>query len=163
MDNTHNDTYAELFLYFLIQLKGLKGNSLKIMKKSFTRAVRDWSDTKPQVISKVVADHFKLNHPNVNPFTVNHRPRKKYGMDIILEHTTPVNVMIKNLMSIDPTIDEVRRVMLTHTGMAIISRSEDDRLRKMGYSTNRPDGWVDAYSKCNITTITEHQYSLPSN
>lgn len=153
-----NNTYAEMFLYFLTELKNKKGDSYKIMKKAFTRAVRDWSDNKPQFISKVVADHFKINHPTINPFVVNHRPRNKYGLDIILEHTTPVNNIVKSLMSVNPSVDEVKRVMSTHTGMAIITCDEDDQLKKMGYTTNRPNGWMNTYNECNIEVIKEEEY-----
>lgn len=161
-DNQYHNTYAELFLYFLTQLNGKSGDSHKVIKKSFTRAVRDWSDTKPQVISKRVAEHFKVNHPTINPFTVNHRPRNKYGINLILEHTTPVNTIINNLMSVELTLDEVKRVMSTYTGMAIITNDEDDSLRRMGYITNRPNGWVNTYNECGIEVITEDEYMIKS-
>jgi hypothetical protein len=161
-NNLYYNTYAEMFLYFLTELKNKDGESHKIIKKAFTRAVRDWSDNKPQFISKVVAGHFKINHPTINPFVVNHRPRNKYGLDLILEHTTPVNNIVKSLMSVNPTIDEVKQVMSTHTGMAIITRDEDDHLKKMGYTTNRPNGWMNTYNECNIEVITEEEYTINS-
>ena len=103
----NDESFANLFNYFLTELKNNVGYSHSKMKKGFMLTVRAWSGKPPKIISKKVLDHFIENHPNVNPFKANHRPRNKYGIDVIFEHTTPVNNFMKQLIA-SKNLDEVK-------------------------------------------------------
>jgi hypothetical protein len=153
----NDDSFANIFNYFLTELKNNVGFSHSRMKKAFTLAIREWSRRPPKIASKKVIDHFIENHPNVNPFKINHRPRNKYGIDVIFEHTTPVNNFVKQLLS-SKNIDEIKTAMRNYTGMCIISLEEDRCLFRSGLSRQRPQGWEHAYASCGIEIIDESDY-----
>ena len=156
--DVNDESFAKMFNYFLTELKNNVGFSHSRMKKAFTLAIREWSRRPPKIASKKVIDHFIENYPNVNPFKVNHRPRNKYGIDVIFEHTTPVNNFVKQLIS-SKNIDEIKNAMTNYTGMCIISLDEDRCLFRSGLSRQRPQGWEHAYASCGIEIIEESQYN----
>ena len=155
--DVNDESFAKMFSYFLTELKNNVGFSHSRMKKAFTLAIREWSRKPPKIASKKVIDHFIENHPNANPFKVRHRPRNKYGIDVIFEHTTPVNNFVKQLIS-SKNIDEIKNAMKNYTGMAIITLDEDRCLFSRGLSRQRPQGWEHAYASCGIEIIDESDY-----
>jgi hypothetical protein len=155
----NDESFANLFNYFLIELKNNVGYSHSKMKKGFMLTVRAWSGKPPKIISKKVLDHFIENHPNVNPFKANHRPRNKYGIDVIFEHTTPVNNFMKQLIS-SKNLEEIKNVMRNYSGLCIISLDEDRCLFTSGLSRQRPEGWEQAYASCGIEVMTEAEYDV---
>ena len=149
--------FADLFYNQITLLRNSDGYTNTKMKKIFCDSVREWSNTPPIYISKKVAEHFIQNHPNINPFMVNHRPRNKYGIPVILEHTTPVIELVNELLETN-SIDEVFSVMNNNTPMSIISKEEHITLEKMGFEKCRPEGWVKTYKICDIDVLTENEY-----
>ena len=157
--DVNDESFAKIFNYFLTELKDNVGFSHSRMKKAFTLAIREWSRRPPKIASKKVIDHFIENNPKVNPFKVNHRPRNKYGIDVIFEHTTPVNNFVKQLVS-SKNLDEIKTAMRNYTGMAIITLDEDRCLFRSGLSRQRPQGWEQAYDSCGIEVMTEDEYNV---
>jgi hypothetical protein len=153
----NDESFARLFHYFLTELKENTGFSRARMLHSFDRTIRNWSERPPQIISKSVIDHFITNHPTKNPFKVRFRPRDKFGIPVIFEHTTPVNVFVKSLLQTN-TLEEVRQVMNEYSGMSIITVEEDLCLLSKGYSRNRPQGWQQSYNECGIEIMNEAEY-----
>ena len=153
----NDESFARMFYHFLTELKENTGYSRAKMLRSFDRIIRNWSDRPPQIISKRVIDHFIINHPNKNPYKVVFRPRDRFGIPVIFEHTTPVNLFVKNLLNTN-TLEEVRQVMNEYSGMSIITVEEDICLLSKGYSRNRPQGWQQAYTECNIDIMNESEY-----
>jgi hypothetical protein len=156
--NMNDESFARLFHFFLQELKVNTGFSKSKMLKGFERSIRHWSEKPPQIISKKVLDHFISNHPNQNPFKVTFRPRDKFGIPVIFEHTTPINLFVKKL-SETQTLDDVRRIMNEFSGLSIITLEEDLCLRLKGHSRKRPEGWKQSYEECGIEVMTEDEFN----
>lgn len=153
----NDESFARVFFLFLQELKQNEGFSHSKMKKSFELTIRMWTEKPPKIISKKVIDHFIENYPNLNPFTAKYRPRNKYGIDIIFEHTTPVNNFVKKLLQSE-TLEQVKSAMQEYSGMCIITLDEDRCLFRSGLSRQRPQGWKQAYQSCGIEIMDENQY-----
>jgi len=154
----NDDSFARVFHLFLNELKVNEGFSHSKMKYAFNRTIRMWTLKPPEIISKNVLDYFIINHPNINPFKVNHRPRNKYGIDLIFEHTTPISTLLKQLEQSE-TLEQVKSAMNNYSGLCIISKEEDKCLERGGYSRKRPQGWRQAYDSCGIEVMDENQYN----
>ena len=155
----NEESFARLFHFFLTELKQNVGFSHSKMKKSFELTIRMWTEKPPKIISKKVLDHFIENYQNINPFTAKYRPRNKYGIDLIFEHTTPVNNFVKKLLESE-SLDDVKNVMSEYSGMAIITLDEDRCLFRSGLSRQRPQGWEQAYASCGLEVINENEYNV---
>jgi hypothetical protein len=155
----NDESFANLFNYFLTELPNNTGFSHSRMKKAFVLAIREWSRRPPKIISKKVIDHIIEHYPSVNPFRVNHRPRNKYGIDVIFEHTTPVNNFVKLLVS-SKNLEDIKNAMNNYSGMCIITKEEDKCLHNSGFSRQRPQGWIHAYTSCDIQIMDESQYNI---
>jgi len=158
----NDDSFARLFHFFLTELKENEGFSHSKMKKAFELSLRMWTEKPPKIISKKVLDHFIENYPNINPFTAKYRPRNKYGIDLIFEHTTPVNNFVKKLLKSE-SLEDVKTAMREYSGMAIITLDEDRCLFKSGLSRQRPQGWEHAYTSCGIEIMDENQFKEYKN
>ncbi len=158
----NEDSFARVFEFFLNELKNNTGFSHAKMRKSLILTIRMWTEKPPQLISKTVLDYFIENHPNINPFKVTFRPRGKFGIDVIFEHTTPVNLFVINLFK-SKNIEDIKRVMGEYSGMSIITREEDLCLHSKGFSKNRPQGWEQAYAECDIEVMTEDEFNMYKN
>jgi hypothetical protein len=158
----NDDSFARVFHLFLTELKENEGFSHSKMKKAFELSIRMWTEKPPKIISKKVLDHFIEKYPNVNPFTAKYRPRNKYGIDLIFEHTTPVNNFVKKLLQ-SKNIDDVKNAMREYSGMAIITLDEDRCLHRSGLSRQRPQGWQQAYLSCGIEIMDENQFKEYKN
>lgn len=154
----NEESFARVFFLFLTELKQNEGFSHSKMKKSFELTIRMWTEKPPKLISKKVLDHFIENYPNINPYKANYRPRNKYGIDTIFEHTTPVNNFVKQLLESE-TLEEVKSAMNNYTGLSIITLEEDRCLFNSGLSRNRPQGWRQAYESCNIEIMDENEFN----
>ena len=154
----NDDSFARVFFLFLNELKENQGFSHSKMKKAFELSLRMWTEKPPKIISKKVLDHFIENYPNINPFTAKYRPRNKYGIDLIFEHTTPVNNFVKKLLKSE-SLEDVKTAMREYSGMAIITLDEDRCLFKSGLSRQRPQGWEHAYTSCGIEIMDENQFN----
>jgi hypothetical protein len=154
----NDESFARLFSFFITELKNNTGFSHSKMKRAFVLTIRKWTEKPPQIISKKVLDHFIENHPNVNPFKVSHRPRNRFGIEVIFEHTTPVNIFVTQLFKAK-SFEEIKDAMNNYTGMSIITRDEDYCLHRSGFSRTRPDGWMSAYAACDIEIMTEDEFN----
>ena len=76
-----------------------------------------------------------------------------------MEHTTPVNIFINELLKCE-SLENVVRVMNEYTGVCLITREEDDFLNRSGFMSKRPDGWKVAYDACGIEVMDESEYNL---
>jgi hypothetical protein len=154
----NEESFARIFYSFLNELKENDGFSHSKMKKSFELTIRMWTEKPPKIISKKVIDHLIENHPNVNPFTANYRPRNRYGVELIFEHTTPVNNFIKKIIK-SKNLEDVKNTMKEYSGMCIITSDEDKCLFSGGLSRQRPQGWEHAYTSCGIEIMNEIEYN----
>lgn len=73
--------------------------------------------------------------------------KKKIGIDVTShlshEHVVPVNVVISKLMSLKATakIEDIEKVIRDFSIVAIITRGEDELLRKKGLGKKMPLDW----------------------
>ena len=155
----NDESFARLFQFFLIELKNNTGFSKSKMRRALTLTIRKWTEKPPQMISKTVLDHFILNYPNVNPYDARFRPRNRWGIDVIFEHTTPVNLFVTDLFK-SKDINDIRRVMNEYSGMSIITKDEDVCLHNRGFSRVRPQGWRQSYTECSIDVMDENQFNI---
>jgi hypothetical protein len=161
--DVNDESFARTFFHYINELPNNKDYSYNRVKKSLDYAIRLWTDKPHKIISKSVAEYFIENYPNANPFSVRWDHRKKYGVLggkslLVLEHTTPVNIFIKELLKCK-SLDDVVRVMNEYTGVCLITREEDDCLNSKGLTSKRPDGWVIAYNSCGIEVMDESQFN----
>lgn len=155
----NKDSFARLFLSFLNEIRQNDGFSRSKMKYALDRTLRAWTDRPPEIISKRVIDYMIIHHPNVNPFTARFRPRNRFGINVIFEHTTPVNTFLKKLLDSN-TLEDVKNAMNEYTGMCIITLEEDRCLSSKGLSRQRPQGWQQAYASCDIQIMNEGEYKI---
>lgn len=155
----NDESFARLFQFFLTELKNNTGFSRDKMRKSLILTIRMWTEKPPQIISKKVLDHFIENYPNTNPFKVTFRPRTKFGIPVIFEHTTPVNIFVTKLFD-SKNIDDIRKTMNEYSGMCVITSDEDKCLHSKGFSKTRPQGWQQAYTECGIDVMNENQFNI---
>lgn len=154
----NDESFARVFQFFLDELKNNTGLSKAKMRKSLILTIRMWTEKPSNLISKKVIDHFIENYPNLNPFKVSFRPRNKYGINVIFEHTTPVNIFVTQLFEAN-SLDEIKLAMSEYSGLSIITTEEDRCLHSKGYSKIRPQGWRQSYSECGIDIMDENQYN----
>jgi hypothetical protein len=162
--DTNDDSFANVFYLMITELKNNEGFSLSRMKKAFQYAIREWTKKSHKIISKKVAEHFIKNFPDVNPFSIVWGQRKKYGMVggksfLLFEHTTPVSVFLTSLSKVK-TLEDVKNSMKEYSGICVITRDEDDCLNRSGFTSKRPDGWIQSYSTCGIEVMNESEYNL---
>lgn len=155
----NDESFAKLFQFFLTELPNNTGFSRAKMRRAFALTIRKWTEKPPQIISKKVIDHFISNYPNLNPFKVGYRPRGKFGIDVIFEHTTPINIFVTQLFN-SKSLEEIRELMKNYTGMCIVTSEEDECLNTKGFSRTRPQGWQQAYTACDIQVMTEDEYKV---
>ena len=158
----NDESFARVFEFFLNELKNNTGFSKSKMRRALTLTIRKWTEKPPQIISKIVLDYFILNHPNVNPYDARFRPRNRWGIDVIFEHPTPVNLFVTDLFK-SKDINDIRRVMNEYSGMSIITKDEDTCLHSRGFSRERPQGWKQAYDECGIEIMTEDEFNIYKN
>lgn len=155
----NDESFARVFEFFLNELKNNTGLSKAKMRKSLILTIRMWTEKPSNLISKKVLDHFIENYPNLNPYKVSFRPRNKFGIDVIFEHTTPVNIFVTQLFEAK-SLDEIKLAMSNYSGLSIITLDEDRCLHSKGYSKSRPQGWRQAYLDCDIDVMDENQFNL---
>ena len=68
------------------------------------------------------------------------------------EHTTPVNLLLNDLLSAE-TKDKAINILKNYSGVCLITREEDDILNSSGMRTVRPGGWKKCYETCGIEVI----------
>jgi hypothetical protein len=162
--DTNDDSFANVFFLMITELKNNEGFSLSRMKKAFQYAIREWTKKSHKIISKKVAEHFIKNFPDVNPFSIVWGQRKKYGVVngksfLLFEHTTPVSVFLTSLSKVK-TLEDVKNSMKEYSGICVITRDEDDCLNRSGFTSKRPDGWVQSYNACGIEVMNESEYDV---
>jgi len=159
-----DEPYANIFYVFITEYNSSKGYEKSNLKRAFQYAIRDYTLKPHKLISKRVAEHFIQKFPNSNPFEVRWQSRKKFGTVsggksfLLFEHTTPVKNFLITLAN-SKTLEEVKNAMRQYSGFALLTRDEDNCLRDKGYTSNRPQGWRQAYESCNIELIDENQYN----
>ena len=162
--DVNDESFARTFFHYIQELPNNEGYSYNRVKKSLDYAIRLWTDKPHKIISKKVTEYFIENYPKANPFSVRWDHRKKYGVIggkslLVLEHTTPVNIFINELLKCK-SLENVVRVMNEYTGVCLITREEDDCLNRSGFMSKRPDGWKVAYDACGIEVMDESEYNL---
>ena len=155
--DVNDESFARDFFHLLRELPKNKGYSYNRKLKLLNFAIRIWTDKPYKIISKKVEEHFSKNYPNIDPFSIRWDNRKKYGVVgnksiLVLEHTTPVNIFIKDLLKCK-SLQEVITSMNEYTGVCLITRDEDDLLNLKGYRSKRPNGWEQSYKECGIKII----------
>lgn len=164
----NDEAFSRIFWSHVIEMPHHKGFALNRILYSLRFSIRIWSDKPHTMISRKVAEHFIRSHPKSNPFGVKWTQRKKYGvMDngkslLVLEHTTPVNIL-STALSKAQSLDEVKALVTSYSGVCMVTRGEDDMLTSKGYVKNRPNGWKSAYEECGIDVLDEKEYILLLN
>jgi len=160
---TNDESFANVIYNYLSELKNNEGYSLSRMKYALQYTIRIWSGKPQKIISKKVAEYFIKEFPTVNPFLVRWKQRKKYGMVggksfLLFEHTTPIKVFLDSLNK-SKSVEDVKNAMKAYTGICVITRDEDDCLNRGGFTSKRPDGWMQAYQSCGIEIMDESQFN----
>jgi len=103
-------------------------------------------------------DFFNSEFPHLDPFTITWHQKylvgkddKKRGM-IVWEHTTPLNILLKELIT-KKSQEEVNECMNSYSGVCLITREEDDVLNENKMRTVRPGGWEECYALCGIDVV----------
>jgi hypothetical protein len=144
--NTENTYYKQIFL-----------NQAQLV-------LREWTNRPPQYVSEKVLQRFLTLAPNINPYNIHRHGKKQLRgknvsiniSDLVWEHTTPVNYVIKKIMEADD-LEQVVDALNQFTGICWVTKEEDQCLDKSGFRRERPD-WKKAYQNCNINPISKNQY-----
>ena len=75
--------------------------------------------------------------------------RKKFQW----EHVYPVSLLTKRLLELSPATKEAISLEVAKTDIAWILKSENDRLNKGSFKSDRPNNPIDAYSISGIKTL----------
>mgnify|MGYP000011606431 FL=1 len=137
---------------------GEKERITKKVKESLNGCVQKWSDLPATMASAKVIDFFNSEFPHLDPFTITWHQKylvgkddKKRGM-IVWEHTTPLNILLKELIT-KKSQEEVNECMNSYSGVCLITREEDDVLNENKMRTVRPGGWEECYALCGIDVV----------
>jgi hypothetical protein len=134
-----------------------KTQSKSNLKRQLNGAVRTslqkWSDRYPKIVSlkayklakKHKKDLFKMLWKDRKECGVN----KKGKSNLVWEHTTPINELIKSLCTCKD-LQCIKNTLNNYSGVCWITRNEDDALNKNSYGSKRPGGWKKCYGKCGI-------------
>jgi len=137
---------------------GEKERITKKVKESLNGCVQKWSDLPATMASAKVIEFFDLKFPHLDPFTITWHQKYLVGKDdkkrglIVWEHTTPLNILLKELIT-KQSQEEVNECMNSYSGVCLITREEDDTLNENKMRTVRPGGWEECYSSCGIDVV----------
>ena len=145
---------TEIQEHIIHKVKSYKnGNNSSWYRKSLRRDIQYWSDEREHIFSANALEFLK--NKNVNITTLNaYNVRKKAGGEksrpnVTLEHTTPINELIKTLLITDEK--DMMEVMNQYSPCCFVTQEENDKLNKSGFRNKRPDGWKKCYEICGIT------------
>ena len=129
---------------------------------SLYRVITEWSKVPPSYISKNVADAFIYKKPNKDPFELTRSSRNIFGKKkgkpsfLLFEHTTPVSYFCDRLIESN-SLDEVFTKLKYYTGIAIVTRAENDCLDR-NFKSERPGRWRNSYQSCKIHPLSPKEY-----
>lgn len=137
---------------------GPKDRTCRKVRESLNSCILKWSDGPSKMISRKALEFFKTRFPDIDPKKINWHQKYKLGKDdgkrgnIMWEHTTPVNLLINDLLSAK-TKEEAMLILSNYSGVCLITREEDDVLNSNKMRTVRPGGWEKCYESCGIEVI----------
>lgn len=73
---------------------------------------------------------------------------EKHRPNILLEHTTPIGQLIERMVK-EPE-EKWAMTLFCYSPVCWVTREENDRLNKSGFSRKRPNGWKKCYEQCSI-------------
>ena len=77
---------------------------------------------------------------------------KKKGSPIILgEHPYPLMEFVRDLYNTPQ--EDIKEKLESYPPICWVTRSEDNRLNREGYRSNRPEGWEKTYQICGIQIV----------
>jgi hypothetical protein len=159
----NDESFARIFHTLIQEYNNSNGKTQIQIKWAMQQAISCWSSKPFQMISKKIAEHFIKNHPNVNPFDIKWKGRKKYGVVdgnkslIVFEHTTPIMSFFRELVKLN-SVEEILPKLREYSGICLITRDEDNCLYSKKLGSIRSDGWRVAYSSCGIEPLTKSEY-----
>lgn len=137
---------------------GEKERITKKVKESLNGCVQKWSDLPATMASSAVIEFFNSKFPHLDPAKITWHQKYLVGKDdknrgmIVWEHTTPLNILLKELIT-KQSQEEINECMNSYSGVCLITREEDDRLNASGFRCVRPGGWKKCYEDCGIEVI----------
>lgn len=128
---------AGLHIYEVRALKGDAGYLLNNMIAKYTLAASCYS------ISELALDELKARGIDLSAV---HPRREFYGKKggknlFIYEHTIPAGIVRRQLLSEVIDSEKIKTTLSGAGQVAIILRTEDERIRKAGLASKMPSGW----------------------
>ena len=137
---------------------GTKDRTCRKVRESLNSCILKWSDGPSKMISRKALEFFKTRFPDIDPKKINWHQKYKLGKDdgkrgnIMWEHTTPVNLLLNDLLSAKSK-EETVSILSNYSGVCLITREEDDVLNSNKMRTVRPGGWEKCYESCGIEVV----------
>jgi len=134
------------------------------LKNSMNAVLRNFTDDKPEFVSRKVADMIFEINPKIDPFDISPQQQKRiFGIGgnklVVFEHVVPILTLYNDLFRCE-NIDQVCETLSNYPGTAIVTTVEDTCLTKSGYRTKRSnDDWKEAYQSCGIDILSPEDYS----
>jgi hypothetical protein len=93
-----------------------------------------------------------LKETNVeNPIGLKWNKRKEVGG--LFEHSHPVVEIRTHLLTNDLSLEETLDYLWNDYAVCWITYEEDEKLRKLGYTKKRPNGWKKCYEEAGIKIV----------
>lgn len=128
----------------------------KNAKRALDRLLRAWTDYPPTYVSEKAMLLFKEN--KIDPSSTTRKNSRVFNSKgdnkkplIVFEHTTPINELIKLLVSIES--GEIEEALLNYSGVCWITREEDNLLNQNKFRNHRNGDWENAYRSIGINPI----------
>lgn len=128
----------------------------KKLLEAIKQCLYKWSDRYPDMISEEVK---KLaDEKGVDPFKLLWPDRKIFNKPgdlksrIVFEHTTPLGELLSNLSKCKSVV-EIENNLNEYSGVAWITREEDNKLNENKLRSNRPGGWKKCYEDWQIKIV----------
>jgi hypothetical protein len=141
-----------------VEKLGLENRTCRKIRESLNACILKWSDGPAPMISKKASEFFETRFPKIDPRKITWHQKYLLGKDdgkrgnIVWEHTTPVNLLLNDLLKAESEIDAIE-ILNNYSGVCLITRDEDDLLNFKKMRVVRPWGWKKCYEDCGIEVI----------
>ena len=119
-------------------IKNFKGDSKYLLNNMIAKYIAFKDE---YMISKLALETLKKNKIDLNQ---SHTRNSLYGKDkpYIYEHAIPAKIVRDKILNSDCNEETIKRILHEAGEVCIILRTEDDKLKSCGLSSEMPDGWV---------------------
>lgn len=141
----------------------------KEINSSIADVLKKWSNRPHNMISQKVKIEMKKRKIPVEPWNLKWSSKYCYNLDdtgkkngrwIVFEHTTPINIFIKEDLLMCKSENQTLEKLKTYSGICLITKEEDKRLAGLGFRFKRGNDWQLCYKKAGIVIVNKNSATI---